>query len=237
MLSNEFLKGFSRAVQAYGMNKPRRVAYDAKPARFTPRTRASDQLNEEELTNNAGDNRPLPDELMDLLRRQLDPDTYQMLCEALNGSAGDQDPDEEDKPAAGLSGDLIEKICEMVGPHLSDDDFEQFKQLLDGMSPKSAEDEPPPFSGRPTAGGSQDPITPASRAPSVKSPAKDAMRIKSLTPGGQLAYDMGSPFTGERNGVSYYQGVRLNGRPRKVSTSSAQSYAKRFPNAARLRNV
>jgi hypothetical protein len=123
----------------------------------------------------------------------------------------------------------------LVGPHLSDDDNEEFKQLLGGLSPNPAEDEPPPFSGRPTPGGGQDPITSASRArSSARSPAEDARRILSLTPG-QLVYDMGRPFTGERNGVLYSEGVRLKSRPRKVSSSSMKDYASRFPGAARIK--
>jgi hypothetical protein len=154
----------------------------------------------------------------------------------LKRTANDQDPDEEeDKPAAGLSPELIDRICELVGPHLSDDDFEEFQQLLDGLSAKPAEDVPPPFSGQPTPGGGQDPSTSASRArSSAKSPAEDAKRILSLTPG-QLAYDNGTPFTGERNGVRYMQGVRLTNRPRKLSSSSMEDYASRFPGAARIK--
>ena len=116
---------------------------------------------------------------------------------------------------------------------LSGDEHEEFKQLLDGMSSKPANDVPPPFSGRPTAGEGQDPISSASRAKS-KSPAEYARRIKSLTPG-QLAYDNGTPFTGERNGVRYLQGKRLASRPRNVSGSSLQDYASRFPDAARIK--
>ena len=215
MLSNEFIKGFRAAVSSYAMNTPR-GAYDARPS-FTPRTRASDRLDEEELnkaddnrpftprtrasdqfeeelTSESDDNRPLPDELMELIRRQVDPDTYQWLCDALNDTANNQDFDEP------------------------------------------AEDEPPPFSGRPTAGGSQDPITSASRAEDWKSPAMDAnaRRIKSLTPG-QLAYSNGTPFTGELDGYRYYQGVRLDSRPHKLSSSSMEDYASRFPGAARIK--
>jgi hypothetical protein len=264
MLSDEFLKGFRSAVSAYAMNTPRGGAHDAKP-RFTPRTRASDEeelRNKaddnrrftprtrarhftprtrasgqfEEETNKSDDDRSLPMELMEIIRSQLDPDAYQMLKDALNGNASDQDPDEEeDKPANGLSPDLIDRICQFVGPHLSDDAFEEFQQLLDGMSAKPADDEPSPFSGRPTAGGGQDPVTSASRArSSARSPAEDAKRILSPTPG-QLFYDNGTPFTGERNGYRYYQGVRLDSRPREVSASEQQSYASRFPNAARIK--
>jgi hypothetical protein len=214
MFSNEFLKGFRSAVQAYGMNKPR-GAYDARPS-FTPRKRASDQFNEEEQAK--ASDRGLPNELLDLLRTQLNPDTYQMLTDALNGRANDQ---EDDQPATDLSPDLIAKISELVAPHLSDGDNAEFQQLLDGLSDKRTNDEPSPISS-------------ASRAQS-KSPAEDARRIKSLTPGGELAYDNGTPFTGERNGVRYLEGVRLNHRRRTVSGSALQSYAKRFPNAARIK--
>jgi hypothetical protein len=50
-----------------------------------------------------------------------------------------------------------------------------------------------------------------------------------------LAYDNGTPFTGERNGVRYMQGVRLTNRPRKLSSSSMEDYASRFPGAARIK--
>jgi hypothetical protein len=234
MFSDEYLKGFRSAVSAYAMNTPR-GAYDAKPTRFTPRRPASDQTAiKPERTSKPDNEQPLSDELMALLHAQLDPDTFQMLKDALNGTADDQDPDEEEDQPASLSPSLIDKICELVGPHLSDGNFEQFKQLLDGVSSKLAEDLPPPFSGRPTPGGGQDPSTAASRARPSYSFAEDAKRIKSLTPG-QLAYDMGSPFTGERGGIRYYQGVRLKGPRRKVDASSLQSYAKRFPGTARIK--
>src|SRR5215469_9533328 len=108
MFSQQYLRGFRSAVQAYGMDKPRGGAYDAKPS-FTPRTRprfftrrtrATDQTpNEQEPDNN----RPLSDELMEQLHNQLVPDTFQMLVDELNelnGTANDQDDpdDEEEKP-------------------------------------------------------------------------------------------------------------------------------------------
>jgi hypothetical protein len=102
MLSDEFLKGFRSAVSAYAMNTPR-GAYDAN--RFTPRTRArhftqrrraADQF-EEELTNRSDDDRLLPDELLEIIRRQVDPDTYQWLCDVLNDTANNQDSDEEEE--------------------------------------------------------------------------------------------------------------------------------------------
>jgi hypothetical protein len=72
----------------------------------------------------------------------------------------DQD-DEEEHEEEGEENPEIERILQLISEHVSPEALEACRQMLhDHFHGRGAQDEPPPFSGRPRAGGSMDPIVP-----------------------------------------------------------------------------
>jgi hypothetical protein len=87
-------------------------------------------------------------------------------------------------------------------------------------------DEPPPFSGRPTAGGKMDPIVPAST--SDRRAARDSMKRVKVADGAGHLHAVRDGFAPRRNSKPAMDAA---------SAASRASFLKRFPAAARLRQV
>jgi hypothetical protein len=142
----------------------------------------------------------------------------------------DDDDNGNNNGASKLSGKLMSKVLALAAPHLSAEDQSELEMLLRdlcGSDHVGAQDDPPPFPGRPQTGGGMDPMKAPNGARNGKAPtpAMDCGlgRIKVDNLGVQA-----SPYRPRPQ-------PRPTNKQMAMDSANRQSFAARNPEVARIK--